>query len=140
MSNTCPPPVTPCTCLPYPGGHHGILLHADQVDDLVGLLATIDGWLTHASGGVYPDLHQFLSTAHRPDPARQLIAGQLDDLLHRLTTTPRDWLPLDDDDLDQLPTPPHQSDPVEQLLEQLAATTARLTRAGRNPRLARTPC
>lgn len=135
---TTPPP---CTCLPYPGGHHGIVLHADHVDDLVSLLTTIEYWLLQAGGGVHHDLHHYLTAAHRPDPTRQLLADQVDDLLHRLTTTPRDWLrPHASAAPDELPTPPYRHDPVDQILEQLAITAGNITRAGHDPRLAWTPC
>ena len=135
-----PPPRTPCTCLPYASGHHGILLHADQVDDLVGLLTTIEYWLLQASDGVHHDLHQFLTATHRPDPTRHLLTDQVNDLIHRLTTTPHDWLQHLSSDLDELLFPPHRPDPIDRLLEELAATAGRITRAGHDPRLARTPC
>jgi hypothetical protein len=134
---TTPPPRTPCTCLPYPGGHHGIHLHADQVDDLVALLATIQHWLIPASLEVHLDLDHFLTSRR---PARDLLTDQVNDLIHRLTTTPQDWLQHTNSDLHQLPSPPHATDPVDQLLEELASITGLLTRAGRDPRLAWTPC
>jgi hypothetical protein len=136
---TPPPPRTPCTCLPYATGHHGILLHADQVDDLLSLLTTIEYWLLQASDGVHHDLHQYLTAAHRPDPARQLLTDQLDDLLHRLTTTPHDWMQHADGDLHEFLTA-HRHDPVDRLLEQLAATAGHITRSGHDPRHAWTPC
>ena len=135
------PPRRPCTCPPYFGGHHGILLHADQVDDLIGVLSTLEAWLAQATGPVHHDLHHYLATAHQPDPAARLLADQIDDLLARLTTTPTDWLTLLNPllDPDQLPTllRPQTAD---QLLEQISAATAQLRRAGRDPRLAATPC
>ena len=132
-------PQPPCTCLPYPAGHHGILLHADQVDDLAELLTTTEHWLLNATSGVHLNLHQFLTTT-RPDPARQLLLNQVDDLIHRLTTS-QDWLHHADDRSDDPdPITPYPPDPVDQFLEQLAATAALITHAGHDPRLARTPC
>jgi len=133
------PPRPPCTCPPYFGGHHGILLHADQVDDLVGVLSTLEAWLAQAAGPVHRDLHQYLIAAHRPDPAFRLLADQVADLLFRLTTTPADWLPLDENP-GQPPALLRPPQAAEQLLDQISAATAQLRRAGRDPRLAWTPC
>lgn len=138
MTTGWQPSCPPCTCGPYFGGHHGIVLHADQVDDLVGLLTTIETWLHHATGQVHRDLHHYLAT-HRPDPARRLLADQVEDLLCRLTTTTTDWLPPGEDP-DQPPTLLCQPEAADQLLEQLTATTGRLRRSGSDPRLAWTPC
>ena len=63
----------PCTCIPYLDGHHGIVLHADQVDDVVGLLTTVEDWLLHAGNTVHHDLHRFLTPAGPADRVRQLI-------------------------------------------------------------------
>jgi len=134
---TTPPARPPCTCPAYPGGHHGIHLHADQVDDLVDLLATIQHWLLQTSLSVHLDLHQFL-ISHRPGTASHHLADQVDDLIHRLTSTPQDWLQHPNAGLDE--HPPGRPDPVDQLLDQLATTTGQLTRAGHDPRLAWTPC
>jgi CHAD domain-containing protein len=122
--------------------HHGILLHADQVDDLAELLTTTEHWLLNATSNVHLNLHQFLTTT-RPDPTRQLLLDQVEDLIHRLTTTSQDWPHHADDSPDAPdphPTTPHPPDPVDQFLEQLAATAALITHAGHDPRLARTPC
>src|SRR6266496_4462981 len=102
MTTTSPQP--PCTCRPYPAGHHGIILHADQVDDLAGLLTTTEHWLLNATSDVHLNLHQFLTTT-RPDPARQHLLDQVDDLINRLTTTSQDWLHHADDTPDS-PGPP----------------------------------
>ena len=64
----------PCTCIPYLDGHHGIVLHADQVDDLVTLLATIEDWLLHTSEEVHHSLHRFLTPTGPTDQVRQLTA------------------------------------------------------------------
>jgi hypothetical protein len=140
MTTTRPQP--PCTCRPYPAGHHGILLHADQVDDLAALLTTTEHWLLNATSNVHLNLHQFLTTT-RPDPTRQHLLDQVEDLIHRLTTTSQDWPHHADDSPDAPdphPTTPHPPDPVDQYLEQLAATAALITHAGHDPRLAWTPC
>jgi hypothetical protein len=133
------PPRPPCTCPPYPGGHHGIHLHADQVDDLVDLLLTIEHWLLQTSYDVHLDLHHYLTT-HRPHPTRHHLADQVDNLIHQLTTTPQDWLQHPTTSLDEHHPPPHTPDPLDQLLDQLATTAGQLTRAGHDPRLAWTPC
>jgi hypothetical protein len=140
MTTTRPQP--PCTCRPYPAGHHGILLHADQVDDLAGLLTTTEHWLLNATTCVHLDLQQFLTTT-RPDPTRQLLLDQVEDLIYRLTTTSQDWPHHADDSsdvVDPYPTTTYPPDPVGQFLEQLAATAALITHAGHDPRLAWTPC
>ena len=140
MTTTRPQP--PCTCRPYPTGHHGILLHAYQVDELAGLLTTTEHWLLNATTSVHHDLHQFLTTT-RPDPTRQHLLNQVDELIYRLTTTSQDWLHHLDDSSDDpdpyLPTT-YPPDPVDQFLEQLSALAALITHAGHDPRLARTPC
>ncbi len=63
----------PCTCPPDPrcGGHHGIVLHASQVDDLVALLTTLEEWLLSASDETYDDLRDFIPRP--PDPVQQII-------------------------------------------------------------------
>jgi hypothetical protein len=140
MTTTRPQP--PCTCLPHPAGHHGIILHADQVDDLAALLTTTEHWLLNATTDVHLNLHQFLTTT-RPEPARQHLHDQVDDLIHRLTTTSQHWLHHADEtshNLDPYPTTPHPPDPVDQYLEQLSAAAGLITHAGHDPRLARTPC
>ena len=136
---TTPPARPPCTCPPYPGGHHGIHLHAHQVDDLVDLLLTIENWLLQTNLGVHLDLHQFL-TSRRPHPTSHHLADQVEDLIHRLTTTPQDWLQHASAGPDEHPSPPRGPDSVDQLLDQLATTAGQLTRAGHDPRLAWTPC
>ena len=128
----------PCTCIPYPGGHHGIVLHADQVDDLVDLLTTVEHWLLQANPDLHHDLRRYLATGHRPSPARHLLTNQVDDVIHRLTTTAPDWLGHRDGNRQQ-PGPPGQ-DPADHLLDRLLTTTCHLTRAGHDPRLAATPC
>jgi hypothetical protein len=125
--------------MPYPGGHHGIHLHADQVDDLVDLLTTLEHWLLQASPDLHDDLHHYLTTGHQPTPARHLLTDQVEDVIHRLTTNTQDWLHHPEGSPEQFGSPPGQ-DPADQLLDHLLTTTCHLTRAGHDPRLARTPC
>jgi hypothetical protein len=138
MTTTSPQP-PPCSCIPYLDGHHGIVLHADQVDDLVDLLTTIEHWLLQANSDVHHHLHHYLTTGHRPTPARHLLTDQVDNLIHRLTTTTQDWLHHPEGSRQKFPSPPGQ-DPTDQLLDRLLTTTCHLTRAGHDPRLAATPC
>jgi hypothetical protein len=57
-----------CTCTPRTNGYHGIVLHADEVDDLIHLLGTFEDWLIHASEDVHDDLRAFLpERPHRVD-------------------------------------------------------------------------